>query len=844
MATDYEALARQFGGQAAGPAPTPAPAPAPAAAARPAPVAAPVPAPAAPAVAPVAAPTAAAPATDFAALAAQFGGQAEPQKMGFLESVGEMVTGSRRATQATQTLPEWTAMPELNQMSVASFKTALGTLLSNPGETVQILQANFPGVQVRQDEKGNFILRSSVNQQEYAIPPGISVGDIPRILGGFLAFTPAGRATTIPGAVAAGAGTQAVIEATQAGTGGRFDTGDVGMAGAAGGAGQVLQRTVQAAVPAARQAVQRVTGRRAAPAPAAPAAAAPAARPAAPAARIEPTLEPIPAPAAPATPAAAAAQAVPEQPIVQAAAQAVPEQPVAQAATEAFEEVGDLVRKASGSGPGSAAAKAKLADIAQVNPDARAAAERLGMDLPFDVFSDNPQVRAAVGLTRSVAGGEAEAAWVNTVRNAITKADDVVQQFDAAFIEGRPAPGATSQRILDSLNATRNQLFKDADVIYKRVDETIPKTSPVQFPRLTQTLDEVLAEVGEKGLTAQEKKLYELATDPKATYGRLLREKNLIGQAVAGKESPYGNMDAASLKRLYAALAEDQLANVGTIGGDALRQELRAANLLTAKKKALENRIVGAFGKEIDGSVATLMQSAIKSAAKGDAAQFNKLMKVVPPELRKETIATALASVSSSARAGQEGAFGFAEFAKTYRGLRANPPVYKQVIEILGKDADPVLRDLFEISRRITDARAQVLTTGKANQALVEALKAEGLVGKVMQSTMAQRAVTGAASVIPGGGFVAPDIVQFMSKGNADAVKAAGKLFASDDFQKLAIEAATKAEPSTAALRRTAMSKAFGDFAKAAKLPQSLDARVQWLQSAVQTGRQFEQENQ
>lgn len=761
--------------------------------------------------------------------------------MGFLESVGEMVTGSRRATQATQTLPEWTAMPELNQMSVASFKTALGTLLSNPSETVQILQANFPGVQVRQDEKGNFILRSSVNQQEYAIPPGISVGDIPRILGGFLAFTPAGRATTIPGAVAASAGTQAVIEATQAGTGGRFDTGEVGMAGAAGGAGQVLQRTVQAAVPAARQAVQRVTGRRAAPTPAAPAAAAPAARPAAPGARIEPTLEPMPAPA---TPAAAAAQAAPEQPIVQAAAQAVPEQPVAQVATEAFEEVGDLVRKASGSGPGSAAAKAKLADIAQVNPDARAAAERLGMDLPFDVFSDNPQVRAAVGLTRSVAGGEAEAAWVNTVRNAITKADDVVQQFDAAFIEGRPAPGATSQRILDSLNATRNQLFKDADVIYKRVDETIPKTSPVQFPRLTQTLDEVLAEVGEKGLTAQEKKLYELATDPNATYGRLLREKNLIGQAVAGKESPYGNMTAGDLKRLYGALAEDQLTNVGTIGGDALRQELRAANLLTAKKKALENRIVGAFGKEIDGSVATLMQSAIKSAAKGDAAQFNKLMKVVPPELRKETIATALASVSSSARAGQEGAFGFAEFAKTYRGLRANPPVYKQVIEILGKDADPVLRDLFEISRRITDARAQVLTTGKANQALVEALKAEGLVGKVMQSTMAQRAVTGAASAIPGGGFVAPDIVQFMSKGNADAVKAAGRLFASDDFQKLAIEAATKAEPSTAALRRTAMSKAFGDFAKAAKLPQSLDARVQWLQSAVQTGRQFNQEQE
>lgn len=787
MATDYEALARQFGGQAAAPAPAPTPAPA-----------------AAPA----------APATDYAAMAAQFGGQAEPAKMGFFESVGEMVTGSRRATPETQALPEWTGMPELNQMSMASFKSALGSLLSSPKETVQILQANFPGMQVRQDAKGNYILRSSVDQKEYAIPPGFSVGDIPRALGGFLAFTPAGRTATIPGAVAAGAGTQAVIEATQAGTGGQFDTGEVVTAGLTGGAGQVAQRAVQAAVPAVKKAVQRVTGRQPAPA----------------AAPVQPAAMPVAQPT-PAAPAAAAAQAISEQ-------------PAAQVATEAFGEVGDLVRKASGKGPGSSSARAKLADVAQVNTEARAAAERLGMDLPFDVFSDNPQVRAAVGLTRSVAGGEAEAAWVNTVRNAITKADDVVQQFDAAFIEGRPAPGATSQRVLDSLKSTRSQLFDDADVIYKRVDESIPKTSTVQFPSLTQTLDDVLAEVGEKGLSAQEKKLYELATDPTATYGRLLREKNLIGQAMAGKESPYGNMAAGDLKRLYGALAEDQLSNVADIGGEALRKELRAANLLTAKRKALENRIVSAFGKESDGSVANLMQSAIKSAAKGDAAQFNNLMKVVPPELRKETIATALASVSSSARAAQEGAFGFAEFAKTYRGLRANPPVYKQVIETLGKDADPVLRDLYEISKRITDARAQVLTTGKANQALVEAMKAESLIGKVMGSTTAQRAAGAAAATLgPIGGAAAPDIVRFMS-GQKDAVKAAGKLFASDEFQKLAIDAATKPEVAKEALRRTAMSKAFGDFANAAKLPQSLDARVQWLQSAVQAGRQFEQENQ
>jgi hypothetical protein len=213
--------------------------------------------------------------------------------MGFFEGLVESVTGSRRATPETQALPEWTTMPELNQMSVASFKTALGSLLSNPKETVQILQANFPGVQVRQDAKGNYILRSSVNQKEYAIPPGLTMGDLPRAIGGLAAFTPAGAARTIPGAIAAGAGTQAAIEASQAATGGGTglaDVVEVVAAGALGPAGQILQRVVPPVVQAVKGGAQRVMARPApAPAPV----------------RVEPTLETqVPTAAPPVPPAA------------------------------------------------------------------------------------------------------------------------------------------------------------------------------------------------------------------------------------------------------------------------------------------------------------------------------------------------------------------------------------------------------------------------------------------------------------------------------------------------------------------------------------------------------------
>lgn len=755
----------------------------------------------------------------------------QPKPTGFFEGLVEQVTGRARATPETQALPEWTSMPELNQMSVASFKTALGTLLSNPKETVQILQANFPGVQVRQDAKGNYLMRSSVDQKEYAIPPGFTMGDIPRAAGAVAAFTPAGRAATIPGAIVAGGATQAVIEATQAGTGGKFDTGEVVTAAATGPAGQILQRVAPPVVQAVKKGVQRVTGKAPAPAPAAGApgapmgtAMAPEAPPAAPMAAAMPEVAPV----APEIPVAPTAPAV---------------APIVAEVTE--EEVGNLVKKASGTGFGSAGARDRLADLAQVNVAAKDAADRLGIQLPADVFSDNPQVRAAAGLTRSAAGSEAEAAWRNTVTQAVDKADDVIKQFDATFVEGAVAPGVVSQKIKDSLTKTRSDLNAQASKVYNAVDEVVPKTSVVDLPKLKETLDTVKAEVGEKGMSAAERNLAKMIEEGNITYGRLKREKTLIGNAINKMESPYGSMAEADLKRLYAALADDQLTNVGNIGGEELRQQLRAANLLYAKERALGKRIVNAFGQDIEGSVANKMRTAITGAAKGDAGEFNRLLKTVPEDLRKETLATALASVTRSARGAEKGGFGFSEFADIYPKLRANPPVYKTIVDTLGKDSADVLRDLFEVSKRVTEARANVLSTGKANQAMLQGMQAESLIGKVMESTLAKGVVTGAAAM--GGPIAAAAtsvVTSAMTQGNKDALKAAGKLFADENFQKLAIEAATKGTPSAASIRRTAMSQSFQKFADAAKLPKALDARIQWLQTATQAERQFDQENQ
>jgi hypothetical protein len=731
--------------------------------------------------------------------------KSQTPELGFFEGIGEQITGTQRATPTTQLLPDWVAMPELNTLSMASFKSGLGTILTNPEETVQVIKSNFPDVQVSQDEKGNFVLQSSIDGQQYVIKPGFQLSDIPRAAAGMAAFTPAGRVATIPAAIGAGAGTQALIEGTQLATGGEFSPTEVLAAGAMGGAVPLASRAVEAVKPAAQRMVQRFTG------------------------------------ATPEAPPMGAVEVPPIAPVTE----AIP--PVAVAPVESVEElnrqVGDLVKRASGKGLGSANARNELADLAQINLDARDAAKRLKIELPADVFSDNPQVRAAAGLTRSRAASDAEAAWRTTISDAVDQADNVIKQFDTVFVEGTVAPAVVSERIKDSLVKTRLALNAQATELYDQVNNAISKTFKVNLKNLQLTLNEIRKEVGDAGMSSAERALVKMLKDGDVTYGRLMREKTLIGKALNKMESPYGSMAEADLKRLYAALSEDQLANVEKLGGEELRKKLRSANLIYAKERALGKRIVSAFGNDVEGSIANKMRTAINSASKGDSADFVRLLKIVPDDLKKETIATALASVTRSARGAEKGGFGFAEFAAIYPKIRANPAVYKSIVETLGKDSADVLRDLYEISKRITDARANVLMTGKANQALLEGLEAESLVGTLLESTLAKGVATGAAAM---GGPIAAGAASVLtnafSQGNKDSLKAAGKLFADEAFQKLAIEAAEKGTISASSAKRVTMSQSFKNYANAIMLPKSLDFRVQWLQSALQTERQLDQE--
>lgn len=471
----------------------------------------------------------------------------------------------------------------------------------------------------------------------------------------------------------------------------------------------------------------------------------------------------------------------------------------------AADEFNKLTRKAALGGAGSQAAREKLAAMAVGNPEARAAAERLGVDMPPDVWADHQQLRAAVGMARSQKGGEAEADWVESLGRAADKADAAIEAID-----GSPDLSRISDDILRNLEKTRNDLKKEASGLYKQVDAKVKPNTLVDPTNSVKLLNERITALGGFGaLKGKEKELFDAVTNPDVplTYQGLVTLKQDVGRALEGRGGPYTDVNEAILKRVYGALAEDQLGVAASVGGDELRQTLRLANQTTAKQKALEKRIVNSFGKDLEGSVATAIRGAISGGRRGDISGLNRVLKVIPKDLQREAVASAISAMSRSRRStggvgtvGEDisAPFSFAEYTKMYRDLRQNSVVYGKIAEVLGEDGQKVLRDLYEVSRYVNDASEKIIRTGAANQALLAEMNAQGPIAAAMNSTIGRRATqaaagaAGAAVGSPMIGAAGGAIVGALTDaGKRDGMRAMGNMFASDAFKDLVAKAAT-----------------------------------------------------
>lgn len=502
----------------------------------------------------------------------------------------------------------------------------------------------------------------------------------------------------------------------------------------------------------------------------------------------------------------------------------------AEGAAAASAKVGTLVRSAAN---GNVNARRQLAEMAAINEEAKAAANRLGIELPADVFSDNPQVRSAAGITRALAGSDAESAWRTTVANAVAKADETIQNFDALFVEGRPSPGVVSDRVRNSIVTTRDKLKQDAGALYDEVRREVPLSTPAETVHVRMYLEQRIEDLGGlENLTSVEKKLWNVLMGKKGpTYGFWQDEKQRVGADVFAKTDPYPDAADMVKRGIYEAITEDQTDTIRRAGSPELQEKMNQANLLWAKKKQLDDRLVDAYGPELMGDIANKMRTAIVDSSKGGALAFNKLMETVPPELRKEAIATALSSVTRSGRGAEAGGFGMSEWAKMYPNLRANSPVYKQIVDTLGPQSDQIMRDLYTVAARVTRARALAESDASRDAAMMGAMTADSVVQKIMGNALVRGGIQAGATAKGGplGAAAASVVANAIANGGKNRLVKAGDLFRSPKFQELMVKLGSKGSLDDADVSRVANSPEFIAFAKEAQI----EDRFKWLLGAV-----------
>jgi hypothetical protein len=252
------------------------------------------------------------------------------------------------------------------------------------------------------------------------------------------------------------------------------------------------------------------------------------------------------------------------------------------------------------------------------------------------------------------------------------------------------------------------------------------------------------------------------------------------------------------------------------------------------------------FGRQLDQSLVGKLDSATVSLTKGDADKLAKIMTAIPKESRQMVAASALNTAFGKAT--QNVSLNFNTYAKWYEGLLANKQAYAALMTNLPQPARKQLSDLYRVSSNVSKSTRERITTGRIQAVQQELQGADNMLSNIYG--VAKRAAVGlpieaatSAVGLPGAG-IASGLASALTKGKPNSLKAADNLISSPEFQRLAIEAATKPQVSQEAIKRVSMSKAFLEFAKVAKLPKTPEERMQWLQSSMQTSRQFAPQEQ
>ena len=694
-----------------------------------------------------------------------------PEQRGIFEGIAAAFTGEDRLTPRAQQTPELAFSDLLAEEGIgANAKiAALSLITPDPAEMAAILQSNFPFIDVEQDEQGNiFAINTRSGAQAVLNRPGFSYSDFIGLVGQGLLFTPAGRglgATTRLGRIGQVGGrsalTQLGVEEAQEMAGGEFDPEDIALEGVLGAGGQAAGEAIGAAARARANRLQRQAG----------------------VARERAEL--------------AEAQRLGQQlsPELQ-----------AQQQTRVLERIAGAVEEgAEGSGKVELPKLRELAQEADIDPEALAAAQRLGVAeelLPSQLARNQEYIEIEQGLA-SIIGSQLNAQQKIGIDLVAQKADDLITEFG-----GTVDKAALSDQLRTTLLRNIRRLEEQSDEVFTRVNRVIPGRTRVEMPKTLYAYEqEAINQGGLNNLEPFEQAFYKMANE-NPTYARLDKERQKLGAALQRREGPYKDLETGMLKKAYALLIGDQQAAADFHGAGRL---FKIGRDLVQQRKILEKNSLTVLGRDKAGAIMPKLGAGLRRASAGDLKSFNEVMQVLDPEERQIAVLSALNDVftGTSRKEKQLSAPAFVDW---YKALQRNQTAFNRVMEFVPEGAQARLSDLFKVAERMRIAGAERVTTGRLRTLLDDFQAPGGFVDKlyatgkdVGPTALAAEVAGQVATGVPGVGGTIASVVKTMAKPAKDKLSvSAGNLLADPAFQKLTREMARATVESDAALQAAA----------------------------------------
>lgn len=674
-----------------------------------------------------------------------------------LDKVGDFFTGNLRETEQQANLPELQESGILggeDSALTAAISPALLTA-TDPNEIAQIITTNFPnvGVTYNRDNQGNvypLLVNNETGAATVINRPGISALDVMQGIGLASAYSPASKAASIPALMGKAALTESGIQAGQAASGGEFNPEEVAISAIGTGIAEGIAK-------GGKKALSSLAG------------------------RAEDKAARI---ATEATEAEAARIGKELSPESQAARQT--------------ELLTGIARAADARPKDQAKQLKELSMQPGIDPERMAAAESLGVAddlLPSQLGRNQSYIELEQGLA-SIPGSRLSAQNKNAITSVAQKADDLIEEFGGVTDKAN-----LSMRMKDDILKSIDDLDSSAELVYKELNNQIPKSTKVDTANISDSLLNEAAGLGEiEDLEGIEKRLFGLSNrEGGMTYALLDRERKKVGEALRKASGPYKDESSSTLKRLYGTLTDTQEQAIKDldVNDTGLADQWEAGKNLVKRRKELEDNSILLLGKDKAAAIMPKIGQSMKKLSTGDYKDFDNTMKALPPELREQAVISALNDVFTMGSR-QEKQLSVPGFVDWYKGAKRNGSL-NRVEKYLPEGAKKRLSDLYKVSEGMRNASKEKITTGRISSLLKEFGEEGGMVDKIYQTGKRAAMAEGATSSmgVPGVGATSV-ITQALTKDKTPLTQAADSMLSSPEFKRSAMSYAESAGESTA----------------------------------------------